>query len=317
MNLIYSVAFGHELYFQHAQEMANSARRCGYKGHITIITDREYPFTGAFCMVAEHKVGDLWKTEINKLIALDTYDKVLFVDSDIAFIKNPDILFELNGFKCGVEKIKLASHPLNGCYLTAEEKEKAKDGYSFNSGTILMPGADASRFLDGWNWAFRLNPVDIKNSAWDLTVAASREMRDQAALQVLCTRNFSEMEGLPEGTVFMPGISEIYPDEKWEIDMDQCILIHFNGPLQSKVTQENILSCMKLCAIDVPEVIRAFKKYTRSLFPKDPMTLILDSIKFLADGVGQILDKNKALEAKITELSVRVLELEKEPEYVR
>lgn len=115
----------------------------------------------------------------------------------------------------------------------------------------------------------------------------------------------------------MPGISEIYPDEKWEIDMDQCILIHFNGPLQSKVTQENILSCMKLCAIDVPEVIRAFKKYTRSLFPKDPMTLILDSIKFLADGVGQILDKNKALEAKITELSVRVLELEKEPEYVR
>jgi hypothetical protein len=172
--LLYTVAYGDEIYLKMAENLMASAVANGYTGK-TLILGEEHCFPGL------PKAGLLRALSREEM---ESYDKILFVDSDCVFIRDVARLFVNEGFSFVVTGHKLTF--FNAVFLSEEEKRSGEK--RLNSGAFLMRGREAFDFLSAWErlWldAPRREATETKELSGTL-----EELLDQAALQALVIRN--------------------------------------------------------------------------------------------------------------------------------
>lgn len=292
MNLIYTTAFGEPYYSELADELVKSLIRAGYHGDIIVLTDKEREFPGHAVAKAVKVVNGLWKCALLQTdIDIKKYEKILFLDSDISVIRNPALLFALEGIHIAMEDFPLHENAMNSQFLTPEEKLRAKekDLISVNAGTFIVPGALAEKFFIMWETAWRNSDKDSAPDLWlgahkDGEGKVIKEWWDQGVLQALCMRDLP-WKPIPREFVNMPCLE--WNDRKVT---EETVLIHFNGLLQNKENKEAILGWIR--DMENPQAIEVTcaKAYAACHLHKKP------------DVMEQRL---KSIEARLTALETR------------
>jgi hypothetical protein len=194
--LIYSVCFGLDSHFALAKEWAYSIRSHGYKGDLILITDREFEIAECRIIVAGFMtISQLWKASIRNVVDCASYDKILFLDSDIACLKNPEILFELEGIQIPREEpLTIKQSGLNPVFMTIEEVSRFGHWPASNAGTILIPGKDTDLFFTEWETEWRKIDYRQEKDYWPETKLYKGQMYDQGVLQaMICRKQFTIM----------------------------------------------------------------------------------------------------------------------------
>jgi hypothetical protein len=198
---IYSTAFGKDIYYLLANEMCKSLKKVGYDGDIFILTDKEFNFENANNIVVKNKIDldekilnaipipenskILYKAYLPNKINIENYEKILFVDSDVIFIKNPKPIFDLSKNDTNIYLSYEPSNPLkkhffNLKYFTYNErKEVIKTEFpSLNTGIILFPTEIMKEVCRLWQdeW-LRLSKG--KYERWDQSVMQILTFRDK------------------------------------------------------------------------------------------------------------------------------------------
>lgn len=209
--LIYTVCFGLEKHYILACEWVNSIRRTGCADKIIIVSEKDFECPGAEVIVARFMTqSQLWKSAICKLVDLSSYDKILYMDTDIPCLQNPHKFFELSGIQIPLEPIKVIESGLNPVFLTPEEVTLHGNEHSWNAGTLILPGKHAETFLTEWEDEWK--KIDYKNEKdyWPDTKIYKGQMYDQGILQLMICRNlFSKMPiPMPKSFVGFPALEE-------------------------------------------------------------------------------------------------------------
>lgn len=238
MNLVYSNAFGAEYFFRLAQIMVDSLRATGYDGDCVILTDEPWAFVGAHCIVVDLTPENLWKGAITRAVNCADYGHILFVDSDITFLKDPSHLFSGSEIMAPVEPIDIKTSGLNAHYLTEAEVIAHANSPSTNCGTLLMPGDKADQFWadfeDGWK---RYQWSGLPNY-WPENKDAYRQMYDQSALQALMIRGILAVSPLPPVAVGFPAVKPMK-------DIEGFTMLHWCGAQQTKANKEMVMGWMR------------------------------------------------------------------------
>jgi hypothetical protein len=223
-HLIYTTAQGDPIYLAMARELVRSARRHGFEGEILVLTDREENVEGARCHVDAAAPDRLIKAGLIRALSpgeIAAYDAILYVDSDCLFRKAPEDLFRHDGLRLFAEK-GIARESYNFLFFDEEENERAvKEGLPrINSGTIRIPGLQASSLLSAWQETWLRAPREA------LCAREGRRrynplLMDQPALQVLLLRAGLDWSPFPPGTIGFP----VYAASP------AATLLHFCGPL--------------------------------------------------------------------------------------
>ena len=224
--LVYTAAFGNAIYYQMAQECVTSARRHGYTGDFFVLTGRPHAFEVAHCKVVASGPEVLSKAALVRVLGreeLAQREKILFIDADCVFTVSPDSLLALEGLRLPIVGA-LTKHCYNAIFLTDPEKREARRRKTaeFNSGTILIPGAQAFDFLKDWEEAWRGVPRDKvwRDPQW---AHYSVLTMDQPALQALLFRANIPWSNFPKDTVAFP----VYTKSR------EGAILHFCGPLNA------------------------------------------------------------------------------------
>jgi hypothetical protein len=242
MNLIYSLAFGQDHFFTLAQEMVNGIRRVGYTDEVLIITDRPWTFEGARTEVLDMTHAILWKASLFRVVECSQYEKILFLDSDIALVKHPREVFAYEGIRFPHEPLPLGLSGLNSVFLTQAERAQYGIQNGVNAGTFLLPGNQAEGFLRAFEAGWRKYEWGDLPDYWPDNGKYKPQMSDQSALQTMILRGEIAVEFFPETVVGFPGLAQVDPED--------VVMLHFCGPRHSEENKAKILSWMRGCGED-------------------------------------------------------------------
>lgn len=141
--LLYTTAFGSDVYVEMAREMVFSARKHGYAGEIVVLSDQDVEVeTADVCIVS----GGLPKAGIMTARDVSKYDYVAHVDGDCVFNGELDWMFQ---------------HP-DKVLLAVEESSDRRDFNeslgltvkqeipTINTGIVVIPGIMAEAVLTEW-----------------------------------------------------------------------------------------------------------------------------------------------------------------------
>lgn len=189
-NLIYSVAFGVEYHFTLIREWVSSIRSNGYTDEIIILSDKDCEIPGATVKVCGFMTpGQLWKAALPKVVNCEDYNKILFLDSDIVFLQNPDLMFGEEGIRIPTEPLAVKMSGLNPVFLTQEELQTHGESRSFNAGTFLLPGSQAEGFLTAWETTWAAIDWKGQKDYWPDTQLYKGQMYDQGILEAMILRH--------------------------------------------------------------------------------------------------------------------------------
>jgi hypothetical protein len=205
--LLYTTAFGHPVFRKMAENLMRTARACGFGGDTLIVGD-------AHCLPGMPKAGLLRALDREKI---ESYDKVLFMDSDCIFVRDPAPMFANEGLSLVIGGNALNFY--NSIFLSREEKRYT--GGRVHSGAFLMPGKEAWSFLSAWEGLWLDAPREQVRKHPDLTWVPEG-MMDQAALQALVIRS---------GLAYQPLQGMRFPLVKkdWR---GNAVVLHFCGDLR-------------------------------------------------------------------------------------
>ena len=291
MNLVYSTAWGKDYYYELAQLMVFSLIQTGFEGEIIILTDREYQFIGAkTCVLQHHPEKAMWKDRIREVVDFSKYQQVLFVDTDIFFVKNPLPLFELSGIRCAEQDfIQIENDILNKMLLKQSEiKKMVMDGTpSINAGTVLFPAYEAEKFLSGWHSTWKEHCFNRRGlpEYWGDSSAA---MYDQSALQLyLLNRTYST---IPREMALFPAFHD-------KQITSETVFIHFCGPKQTTETKLQLKKMMELCLEGkTHEAVKTWGRWRARLLATNPQTPLLEEV---VTGLSLIASRLESLERKL------------------
>ncbi len=297
MNLVYSSAFGAPYFFELAQVMIDSLRAAGYVGKCIILTDRPHLFVGAETVTMAMDNDNLWKGGITKAVKCSNYGHILFVDSDITFLKDPSPLFTGSRIQAPHEPIDIKTSGLNALYLTEQEIGLWHSTASTNCGTLLMPGNKADQFWaefeDGWKkyqWSGLPNYWP-ENKEWH------SQMYDQSALQALIVRNIVQVFPMASGTIGFPAVSPMK-------DAEGFTMLHWCGAQQTKANKEMVMGWMRG---PVAESLKAAADESKKW--REAPGQIVDlkaSIESLASALTQFIAYTKSMEDRISKLESNI-----------
>ncbi len=293
MNLVYSSAFGASYFFDLAQVMIDSLRATGYAGECIILTDRPWEFKGAAAAVMTMGNDNLWKGGVTKAVRCADYGHILFVDSDITFLKDPSHLFTGNRIQAPHEPIDIKTSGLNALYLTEQEIGLWHSTASTNCGTLLMPGdkADAfwAAFEDGWKkyqWSGLPNYWP-ENKEWH------SQMYDQSALQALIVRNIVQVFPMAADAVGFPAVAPMK-------DAEGFTMLHWCGSQQTKANKEMVMMWMRGPAEESIRMAAEESKKWREA--PDQIKDLKKSIEILSAAITPFIEYARSLEDRIAKL---------------
>ncbi len=296
MNLIFTVAFGNDHFFRLAQEMTNALRLRGYAGEIRILTDRDWAFTGAINTVMEMNPKQLWKAGIARAVNCKDYEKILFIDSDIAFIQPCDEVFSLDGIRFPLEPLTIGASGLNSIFLTQEEKQGYGGLNGYNAGTFLMPGDRAEEFLSAFESGWLKYAWGDLPDYWPGNGKYKPQMSDQSALQAMAIRGELAVLPFPDGMISFPGIKHIK-------NLDSVFALHFAGPQHTEENKAQILAWMKGCEADPLKVCESVASVSYKWNGgKSQLESLTASITSLSKAIFGMLAKYDAMEKRLTDL---------------
>jgi hypothetical protein len=297
MNLVYSTSFGAAYFFDLAQVMVDSLRATGYAGECVILTDRPHEFRGAQCIVAELGPENLWKGGITKAVNCSDYGHILFVDSDITFLKDPSHLFVGMDIKAPPEPIDIKTSGLNALYLTEAELMTWASHPSTNCGTLLMPGNKADEFWSTFEAGWKNYHWSGLPNYWPENKAFYRQMYDQSALQALIVRRQLDVFPLPQGAVGFPAVKPMK-------DAEGFTMLHWCGAQQTKTNKEMVMGWMQG---DVNESIKAAADESAKWRAQAPQLAPLQSsIEALAAALTPFIAYTHTLEDRISKLEKKL-----------
>ena len=305
MNLIYTVAFGNPEHFYLCREWVKSIRDHGYKESLVILSDKPFEVEGCRTIVCDWmEPSKLWKAAIRRAVNCSDYGKILFLDTDIPHLKNPDLFFSLEGIQIPHEPITVIESGLNSTFLSSEEKTKYGKMPSYNAGTILVPGSDADAFFTTWENEWRKIDYSTEKDHWPLTLVYKGQMYDQGILQAAIIRGkFPKMpvpmEPFYIGFPALPGSGE-----------EKCVALHLCGLNHTDENKRFVLDSMvKLRdANNVAEVSEALKyKHNSTRALTRTMTRLAvnvnERLEYLEEKYAEAMEMIKELSQKIEVLS--------------
>ncbi len=305
MNLLYSYAFGKDYYFLLAAEMVKSARLHGFTGEIVILTDRPYSFEGAKTCVMEMTKNDLWRTAILRAVNTDSFEKILYVDTDVVFTRNPDYLMKSDKVAISTIGNSLCTAIITNHYLTEKEKREAEEtkNRGICSGTISFPGKLAKEFMPVWE--DRWKSFDKSNAPYIHGREVSWELWDECALQSMCLRGEIDWEFIPSQLVNFPCIP-INIEGKFNRD---TACMHFVGFANGDKEKAAILEWMQTAQNPLAIPVMLEKIRATCTPPQTTEEKIIAVMGFLKS-------RDEAKDKQIADLTRRVLALEKKEEMV-
>ena len=306
MNLIYTVAYGNPEHFQLVWEWAKSIRAMGYTGELILLSDREYEIEGCKTIVCDFMdPSQFWKAAIRRVVRCEDYEKILFLDSDISHLQNPEKYFELYGICIPQEPTLVRKSGLNGAFLTPSEWDLWSNERSYNAGTFLMPGALANEFLTTWEIEWKSVDWSKKKDFWPDTKTYKGQMYDQGILQAMIVRNQFPVMPIPMPDNFV-GFPCLRPE------LGNTVAVHFCGLEHNKSNKRDVLDAMR--GVSVPQDRVAIFKNMRLL--AHPMAALTDQMGVLVQqttGYIQFAEaKFKAFETEIKRLNTEIQNM-KEP----
>ena len=288
---MYTVAFGAEYHFELVAEWARGIRAAGFTGDVIVLSDREFDIPTARTIVCGWMTpSQLWKAAIKTAIDCREYDKILFLDSDIPMLQNPNLFFELEGILIPLEPITIRKSGLNATFLKVDELEKYGEDYSFNAGTMLMPGYLADKFLTEFESVWSQVEWRSKEDFWPQTKTYKGQMYDQGILQaMICRKMFSVMpEIMPKSFIGFPA---------WGDGMG-CIALHLCGLQHNSQNKKSILDYMVMLRdpTKAAEVISKMKSMA------NPLVNMEKNIEIIFKNIVTLLNEVNALTKKVQRL---------------
>jgi hypothetical protein len=204
-NMVYTVAFGAPEYFELAELMFRSLRLTGWRGEAVCLVDtyRDFPpelGVDVIEVVSATPRPD-WKCILAELVDLKFYHNVLFVDSDILFLRNPAEYLgrDFPAVQVAQVDLPLRASRFNQLYLSAPEKAAIPPELTtVNTGAILFPGALAPAFMAAWS------AYHLANRKPPVGVAVT--LCDQPALEALLFRGELKADRMPRGYMEIAGL---------------------------------------------------------------------------------------------------------------
>lgn len=242
--LVYTTAFGDARFFALAEEMARSLRLRGYEDDLVVIADRAFPFPRQLRVdvrVLEAAPGPRFaKVALPRLMDVSAYDRMLFVDTDVVFLRHPEPLFALAGSKVTVSR---DHYPLRRNVFNLSFCDRALrasglyESRSLNTGVVAFPVARLAPTLERWErvWRDGLREKNLQNRP-----AEYAELRDQPALQRMALETPDEFGYIPDELLLMP----LFFSENQPLH-PEAVLVHLNGASRSADRKERILSLMR------------------------------------------------------------------------
>lgn len=237
--LVYTTAFRGEHYFLLAEAMMRSLRVRGYAGDAVVVSDRPHPFAADLelrnLVLSDPARPTLLKAALPHLADVSGYDRVLHVDSDAVFLRDPAPLFGISGDRMLVsrERIPLSRHDFNKVFLTeAERREAARTrAPSANTGIIAFPGGRFAEYAEKWLRAWRSPPV--RRRVAHLPYA---QLFEQPVMQVMMLRGEAEYAWIPDELYLMPLLRlenrALHPD---------AVVVHFVGAERTPAQKIGVL----------------------------------------------------------------------------
>lgn len=302
--LIWTVAFGEPYHLELACEWAKSIREHGYTGDLIILSDRYFDSEYVIVRVCDFMESDkFWKAAIRKVVNLSKYDKVLFMDSDIVCLQNPERFFEMDGISIPLEPITIRKSGLNPVFLTPAELQKYGDEPAFNSGTIVMPGKDAEAFLTAWENEWAKTDWKALKDYWPKTVFYKGQMYDQGVMQAMIIRGL-----FPIAPIAMPVDFVGFPCLTGA-DASESVALHFCGLKHTGDNKRLLLDSMIECrkAGGVKAVCQKLRVMAH------PIEALNDLVNKLSKAIFAYIPYS---EARFKALEDEIRELKKESEHV-
>lgn len=241
--LVYTTAFGDDTYYRLAAAMFRSLRLRGYAGDACLLCDRE-PGLPAALGVEPVRVDlsrhSLVKARLAALKDISGHDRILFVDSDVVFLRSPEPLFALASERPAISRdhLPLSRNAFNRAFLSpgAFPMERLAGIRSINSGVIAFPGAlfeeRCRRWIEAWE-----SPA--AREAAGRFAFGEAELRDQPVLQKLICEGAWECAYIPDALLLMP----LQYSERHPLHPD-AVLLHLNGLLRDPARKARLLERM-------------------------------------------------------------------------
>jgi hypothetical protein len=301
-NLIYTVAYGLPLHFELVREWALSIRANGFTGDLVLLSDREFEFEGGRTIVCRWMTpGQFWKAAIRTAVNCVDYEKILFVDTDITFLRNPEVFFGLEGIQIPLEPVTITASGLNPVFLTESELAEWGGKPSSNAGTIIMPGKDADAFWTAWENTWKAIDWATLKDYWPDTKIYKGQMYDQGVLQAMIVRG-----QFPKAPVVMPPEYVGFPCLTGA-DATKAAALHFCGLKHTDGNKRALLDYMVECR-DPEKVAGVCQKLRVSAHP---IAALSDVVNKLSNAINTYIltseARFKALEAEILNMKEPVL----------
>lgn len=221
-NLVYTVAFGQPEYLELAELMFASLRATGWRGRAVCLTDRLYAFKAALEVEVAplSSSSGMWKGALPAVVNCASFENILYVDTDVLFVRNPTEFLSRPFKRPQVAQVglRLERSRFNTMYFSRQERaEIPHDTMTINTGAVVMPGNQAARFLAAWG------DFHAQVSRRSEEARSFRTIHDQPALEALMFRGHVQADRMPLGTMSLPAHGR-------EVDVDGATLFaHYVG----------------------------------------------------------------------------------------
>jgi hypothetical protein len=224
--------------------MFRSLRKRGYEGDAAILCDRVPGFAEELGVRAlPIQIGEaapLYKARLPALVDVSEYDRILFVDSDVVFLREPSPLFALAGERLAVSQdhCPLQRNSFNLSFFSPESRRDPDlaSMRSINTGVMVFPGARCAEYLSRWTEAWNLPEVKRKVAIQPLKFA---ELRDQPVMQKLVTEAGLDCVRIPDALLLMP----MFHTETQPLH-PEAVVIHLNGSTRTLQQKQRLISIM-------------------------------------------------------------------------
>ncbi|MCD6024093.1 MAG: hypothetical protein K0Q91_1009 [Fibrobacteria bacterium] len=254
--LVYSTAFGAPHFFALAAEMFRSLRLRGYSGDALLLCDREPGFEAGLnvrpMVLPDIEGRPLLKARLAEVTDVTCYDRILFVDSDVVFLRDPAPLLMLAADRAMVSRdhYPLERNAFNRSFFTPGTwTPKDLPPFSVNTGVMVFPGSRFAEYAALWLEVRERPEVRARLQALPFGLA---ELRDQPLLQKLIQEGRWDGGYIPETLLLMPLLftetGPLHPE---------AILLHLNGTGSERGKKNALLERMR--ALNGLETFADFK----------------------------------------------------------
>jgi hypothetical protein len=237
--------------------MFRSLRKRGYEGDAAILCDRVPGFAEGLnvkvLLLGSTGPAPLYKARLPALLDTSAYDRILFVDSDVVFLREPSDLFALANERLVISRdhCPLQRNTFNLSFFSPEGRRDPllSSTRSINTGVMVFPGARCEEYLSRWTAAWNFPEVKKKLGLQALKHA---ELRDQPVMQKLVTEERLDCAFIPDNLLLMP----LFFTENQSLHPD-TVALHLNGSSRSPQQKQRLLAIMtELNALETREGFR-------------------------------------------------------------